>query len=298
MEIFVATVDRGSFTATARAFHLTPSMVGKHIRSLEDRLGVRLLTRTTRRQSLTESGRSYYERCVRILREVRDAEASAESLRTAPKGELRITAPISFGALRLAPLLAKYLAAYPEVSVELDLNDAVVDVVQEGFDAAIRIGKLVDSTFVARRLDPYPMMICAAPSYLQRAGVPQTPVDLLGHTCVDFTLWRSYRGWSLVRTNLAPDGAPTCRFRSNNALALRSAALQGVGLILQPRVVLEDDVAAGRLVEVLSRFAPPARPINLLYPRDHRPTPKLTTFIDFILRHLGARAARQAGARR
>ncbi len=287
MQVFAATVDRGSLTAAARAFRITPSMVGKHIRSLEERLGARLLTRTTRRQSLTEIGRRYYERCRRILEDVRDAEAGAEAMRSAPRGELRITAAISFGALRLAPALADYLSAYPEVDVELDLTDEVVDVVKEGFDAAVRIGSLADSALVARRLESYRMIICAAPSYLKRAGVPQTPADLARHTCLAFTLWRNYGGWSLGRTEQPPASLPACRLRSNNALALRAAALQGVGLILQPEVVLADDVAAGRLVQVLPKFVPPARPMSLLYPRDRRPTLKLTTFVDFMLRRFG-----------
>jgi DNA-binding transcriptional LysR family regulator len=287
MEVFVATVDRGSFTAAARTFRITPAMVGKHIRTLEERLGVRLLTRTTRRQSLTEIGRSYYERCRRILEDVRDAEAGAQALRVAPKGELRITAPISFGALRLAPALSDYLAAYPEVSIELDLTDQVVDIVKDGFDAAIRVGSLADSALVARRLKPYRMMICAAPSYLERTGVPETPADLARHTCLAFTLWRNYGGWSLGRTERPPMKLPACRLRSNNALALRAAALQGVGLILQPEVVLADDVAAGRLVQVLPKYVPPSRPMSLLYPRDRRPTSKITTFIDFVLRQFG-----------
>jgi DNA-binding transcriptional LysR family regulator len=292
MEVFVATVDRGSFTAAARAFRITPAMVGKHIRGLEERLGARLLTRTTRHQSMTEIGRSYCERCRQILGAVRDAEAGAEAMRVAPKGELRITAPISFGALRLAPALADYLAAYPEVGVELDLTDQVVDVVKEGFDAAIRVGPLADSALVIRRLQPYRMMICAAPSYLKRARVPETPADLAGHTCLAFTLWRNYGGWSLGQTGRLPVKPPACRLRSNNALALRAAALQGVGLILQPEVVLAEDVAAGRLVQVLSKYAPPPRPMSLLYPRDRRPTSKITTFINFVLRRFGESSRR------
>jgi DNA-binding transcriptional LysR family regulator len=288
MEVFVTTVDRGNFTAAARAFRITPAMVGKHIRGLEERLGARLITRTTRRQSLTEIGRSYYERCRRILEDVRNAEADAEAMQLAPRGELRISAPISFGALRLGPAIADYLAAYPEVGVELDLTDAVIDVVKEGFDAAIRIGALADSALIARRLEPYRMMICAAPSYLERAGVPQTPADLVRHTCLAFTLWRNYGGWSLGRVERPPLKLPPCRLRSNNALALRAAALQGVGLILQPEAVLADDVADGRLVQVLPRFAPPPRPMSLIYPRDRRPTSKMTTFIDFVLRRFGA----------
>jgi DNA-binding transcriptional LysR family regulator len=267
-------------------------MVGKHVRSLEERLGARLITRTTRRQSLTEIGRSYYERCRRILDDVRNAEADAEATRLAPRGELRISAPISFGALRLAPDLADYLAAYPEVGVELDLTDEVVDVVKGGFDAAIRIGPLADSALVARRLEPYRMMVGAAPSYLARAGVPKTPADLVHHTCLAFTLWRNYGGWSLGRTERPLPKLPPCRLRSNNALALRAAAVQGAGLILQPEVVLADDVAAGRLVQVLPKFAPPPRPMSLIYPRDRRPTAKMTTFIDFVLRRFGASSHR------
>jgi DNA-binding transcriptional LysR family regulator len=297
MEVFVATVTRGSFTAAARAFRITPSMVGKHIRNLEERLGVRLLTRTTRRQSLTEAGRRYFERCVRILEEVRNAEAGAEALRAAPKGQLRITAPISFGALRLAPALANYLASYPEVSVELDLDDAVVDLVKEGYDAAIRVGKLADSALVARRLEPFRMIICAAPSYLARVGAPETPPDLIRHACLGFTLWRKYGGWTLVRTGLTPENSAACRFRSNNALALRMAALEGVGLVLQPETVLAEDVAAGRLVEVLSEYVPPPRPMSLIYPRDRQPTPKVTTFIEFVLRRFGTKRTRQSKPR-
>lgn len=292
MEVFVATVDRGSFTAAARAFRITPAMVGKHVRALEERLGARLITRTTRRQSLTEIGRSYYERCKRILDDVRSAETDAEAMRLAPRGELRVSAPISFGALRLGPALAEYLAGYPEVGVELDLTDQVVDVVKEGFDAAIRVGPLADSALVARRLQPYRMMICAAPSYLARAGVPKTPADLPQHSCLAFTLWRNYGGWSLDRSNRPPLKPPPCRLRSNNALALRAAALEGVGLILQPEVVLADDVAAGRLVQVLAKFVPPPRPMSLIYPRDRRPTSKMTTFIDFVLRRFGAASHR------
>jgi DNA-binding transcriptional LysR family regulator len=136
------------------------------------------------------------------------------------------------------------------------------------------------------------MMICAAPSYLKRAGVPETPADLAGHTCFAFTLWRNYGGWALGQTGRLPVKPPACRLRSNNALALRAAALQGVGLILQPEVVLAEDVAAGRLVQVLSKYAPPPRPMSLLYPRDRRPTSKITTFIDFVLRRFGERLRR------
>src|SRR5689334_24311846 len=189
MEIFVAAVERGSFAAASRAFQITPPMVGKHIRALEERLGARLLTRTTRRQKLTEIGRQYYERCKQILQDIHSAERAAENMRSEPRGELRICSPVSFGSMRLAPALADYLSKYPQVNVELQLTDEIVDLVEGQYDAAIRIGPLADSSLVARPLEPYRMLICAAPSYLSRAGVPQTPADLQRHACLGYTYW-------------------------------------------------------------------------------------------------------------
>lgn len=289
MEIFVTAVERGSFTAAARVFRLTPPMVGKHIRFLEERLGSRLLTRTTRRQALTEIGRPYYARCKRILEEVRGAEAAAAAMRASPRGELRISAPVSFGSRRLSPVLADYLALYPEVSVDLTLSDQFVDLIEERYDLAIRIGKLADSSLVARPLQPYRMMICASPSYIARAGIPKRPEDLAGHSCLGFTMWSGSGGWSLGRTGVRRDDLPTCRFQSNNGQALLMAALRGAGIVMQSEVMLADDVAAGRLVQILSDFLPPPRPMHVIYARDRQATPKLTTFIEFLVERFGAR---------
>ncbi len=278
MEVFVAVVEAGSLTAAAARLGMSGQMVGKHLRALEARLGAALLTRTTRRQSLTELGQRYHEHCKLILEEVRLAESSAEALRQAPRGRLRISAPVSFGTTCLAPALADYLAAYPEMSVELILSDHVVDLVEEGFDVAVRIGALPDSSLVARPLAPYAMLICAAPAYLARAGTPRSVADLARHDCLGFTHWR-HRGWRLgpeEQHHRLPG-----RFECNHGPALRMMALQGLGLVMLPRVLVAEDVAAGRLRGVLEEVLPPPLPTHLVYPRNRQALPKLRTFVDF-----------------
>jgi DNA-binding transcriptional LysR family regulator len=285
MEIFIAVVEAGSFTAAADAFGISPVMVGKHIRHLEERLGARLLTRTTRRQSLTEIGHQYAERCRLILADIKAAESSAEAMRDTPRGTLRISAPVSFGTQRLAPAMADYLAQHSEVSLDLNLNDRMIDLVEECYDAAIRIGELQDSGLVARPLQPYRMMLCASPAYLERFGVPKQPEDLASHQCLDFAPLHRRVRWNL---NGSAAEFPASRFRSNNGQALRMAALRGYGIVLQPEVLLGEDVAAGRLVSLLEDYLPASRPVSLIYPRDKLATPKMTTFIEFIMERFGA----------
>ncbi|MBB5367614.1 MULTISPECIES: LysR family transcriptional regulator [unclassified Janthinobacterium] len=288
MEIFVAVVDQGSFTAAADSFRISPVMVGKHVKYLEQRLGTRLLTRTTRRQNLTEIGQQYVEQCRQILAQIAAAETGAEAMRATPRGKLKISAPVSFGSERIAPLMADYLTAYPDVSLELNLNDRMVDLVEEGYDAAIRIGALEDSSMVARPLRHYAMVICASPDYLARHGTPRTPDELLQHECVDFMQWSRHMRWRLSGKEARHDSAPAeSRFRSNNGQALRMAALHGFGIVMQAEILLADDIAAGTLVPILQDYVPAPRLMHLLYPRDRQPTPKLTTFIDFIMERYG-----------
>jgi DNA-binding transcriptional LysR family regulator len=284
MEVFVAVVDAGSFTAAADHFGISAVMVGKHIRQLEERLGARLLARTTRTQKLTEIGHHYADRCRQILADIRAAESGAEAMRSTPRGALRISAPVSFGTLRLAPAMTEYLALYPEVSLDLNLNDRMVDLLEEGYDAAIRIGELGDSSLVARPLMSYRMMICASPDYLERAGVPRKPDDLAAHQCLDFTPLNRRVRWNLNGTE---SEFPASRFRSNNGQALRMAALRGYGIVLQSELLLGEDVAAGRLVALLEDYLPAPRPVSLIYPRDQLATPRMTTFIEFMVRHFG-----------
>jgi len=292
MKIFVLSVDSGSFAAAARARRITAPMVGKHIRALEQHLGSRLIARTTRRQQLTEIGRRYYERCKRILEEVDAAELEAHAARESPRGALRISAPVSFGSMHLAPALGEFLERHPDIEVELMLEDEVVDLIGGGYDAAFRVGALPDSGLIARRLAAYRTLICAAPAYLKRAGIPRTLDELVNHHCLGFTRWDRRGGWLLGRAPSKVQRLPPSRFRSNNGQALRAAALAGVGIVMQPEVLLADDVAAGRLVPLLSKFQRPPRSLHLVYLRDRTLTPKMKALIEFVTR----RFARQLDA--
>jgi len=288
MEIFVAVVEAGSLTAAAERFEISSAMVGKHIRSLEARLGTRLLTRTTRRQSLTEIGRQYYEQCRRILADVKDAESLAESMAAAPRGVLKVTVPLTYGVEIFSPAMTDYLNEWPEVTLELDLSNRMTDLVEEGFDAAVRIGQLQDSSFVARPLKPYRMRACASPAYLARAGIPRTPADLADHECLGFLHWGREGAWRLGGESAAENSLRAGRFRANNGQALKVAALRGFGLVLQPEALLAREIASGELVSVLEEHLPEGAPVHLVYPRDRRATPKLTSFIDFVIERFGA----------
>ncbi|MFM0342676.1 MULTISPECIES: LysR family transcriptional regulator [unclassified Paraburkholderia] len=288
MEIFVAVVEAGSLTAAAERFDISSAMVGKHIRSLETRLGTRLLTRTTRRQSLTEIGRQYYEQCRRILADVKDAESLAEAMAAAPRGVLKVTVPLTYGVEVFAPAMTEFLTAWPDITLELDLSNRMIDLVEEGFDASVRIGQLPDSSFVARPLKAYRMRACASPAYLARAGTPRTPEDLVQHECLGFLHWGREGLWRLGGESATECQLRAGRFRANNGQALKVAALHGFGLVLQPEALLAREIASGELVSVLEDYLPEGAPVHLLYPRDRRATPKLTSFIDFVIERFGA----------
>ncbi|ELY3085042.1 LysR substrate-binding domain-containing protein [Klebsiella aerogenes] len=286
METFVAVVECGSFTGAAARLEISAVMVGKYIALLEGQLGTRLLERNTRRQSLTDAGRVYFDEARRVLEQVANAERSVERLRLAPAGTLRVSAPVSFGASIIAPLTASFLQAWPEVRVELDLTNRMVDLVDEGIDLAIRIGDIQRTDLVAKYLAPYRMAICAAPDYLARHGTPQTPADLAGHQCLSHTVWTARNEWRL------PGAAEEVRWkrdavlRCNDGYALRMAAVAGAGLLLQPEVLLAEDLANGRLVRILQNYTPEPRPIHLLWRQDLRPLPKLTRFVEHLLKEV------------
>ena len=284
MTAFVRAAELGGFAPAATALGISPTMVGLHVRALENRLGSRLLNRTTRRQSLTEVGRLYYERCRQILTDIEDADQTASQLRAAPRGRLRVNAPVSYGIHALTPALTEYLASYREVEVELALNNRVIDLVDEGFEVAFRVGALPDSGLVARPLAPYRLVLCASREYLAEYGEPRKPQDLLRHNCLSFERWGAPRHWSFangetvdIRGNL----------RADSGESLRVAAQRGLGIIQQPNVVVAADLRAGHLVRVLPDYDLPSLPMHLVYLPDRRPTPKLRTFIDFVLEHLG-----------
>lgn len=291
MAAFVKTAEAGSFAAAAAALGMSPQMVAKHVTWLETRLGARLIHRTTRRQSLTEIGKAYCERCKTVLADADWADAVALDANSAPRGRLRVNAPVSFGTHTLVPIIGRYLRAYPQVEVDLVLNDRFVDPVEEEFEAVFRIGALADSSFVARALTPFRLVACASPAYLHEHGVPATPDDLTQHACLAYASatgptaagdWRFMRGGAHFKVDIQH------RLRLNDAKAFLVAALDGIGIAFISEDLARDDLRTGRLVQVLPDYDTVSRPMHLLYHPDRRQTPKLKTFIAAVLREIGA----------
>jgi DNA-binding transcriptional LysR family regulator len=282
MSVFVKVADLGSFAAAAKELRLSPTMIGKHMRHLEERLGTRLINRSTRRQSLTELGRNYLDHCRHLLEEAEAGDTLAEEALRAPRGRLRVAAPIAFGAHSLAPTIVKFMKRYPEVTVELMLNDRMVDLVEEGFDVAIRVGTLADSTMMSRSLSPYRAVVCASPDYLAERGTPIHPKDLVDHDCLSFPDWAEGPRWSF----LGPEGEVhvdiKSRLQINNGFGIRYAALAGAGIVMQRAELVAEDIAAGRLQALLSNYKTQGRPRHLVWQRHRRMPPKLRAFIDFV----------------
>jgi DNA-binding transcriptional LysR family regulator len=291
MTVFAKAVELGSFSAAADAFRMSPQLVGKHVQMLEQHLGVRLLNRTTRRQHLTEIGANYYEKVKVILAEVESAEGLAAESKARPSGRLRINAPVSFGIHALMPRLTDYMAAYPEVQVEVSLANRYVDALEEGADAVFRVGELSDSSRIARRLAPYRLILCAAPAYLNAHPPIKSPPDLASHECLGFAYTELRTHWSFD----GPDGLVTVpvsgRLMIDSGEALLMAARAGMGVLLQPAELIEPELEAGRLVRVLPKYRPPDRPLHLLYAPDRQMTPKLRSFIEFAVAAFGTHKA-------
>jgi DNA-binding transcriptional LysR family regulator len=298
MAAFVRATEAGSFAAAAGALGMSPQMVAKHVASLESRLGTRLLNRTTRRQSLTEIGRAYYERCKLVLAEAEAADLLAHDARTVPHGRLRVSAPVSFGTHSLIPLVARYLRQHSSVEIDLALSDRFVDLVEEGYEAVFRIGPLSDSGLMARALLPFHLIACASPAYLREHGTPMAPADLGSHECVGYADWSrpEPREWHFVRLGRTYAVQPRSRLRVNDAKGLLSAALAGYGIVVIDEDLARDALARGQLVRLLQEFEPPSRPMHLLYLADRQQTPKLRTFIDAAVQAFGlAQDYRQRG---
>lgn len=269
-------MDLGSFTTAAAALGMSPQMVAKHVVSLENRLGTRLLNCTTRKQSLTELGRAHHERCRLVLAEAEAADDLAREVRTRPRGRLRVNAPVTFGVHCLVPLVTRYLRAHPEVQVDLTLSDRLADPVEEGYEAVIRIGPVADTALVARPLAPYRLVACASASYLAERGTPAHPADLAGHECLGFSYWPGAlaRRWRFTRENRSFDADAGGRLQVNDGNALLHAALNGFGIALGAEIAVREDLATGRLVRVLPGYDGPSRPMHLIYAADRRPIPE------------------------
>ena len=290
MSVYVKVVEAGSMTAAAQECGMSTTMVGNHLRALEQRLGVSLLKRTTRKQSLTEFGGQYYQRCLEVLGLVADSELLAEQIHSeTPKGSLRITAPPVFGTERLTPALSEFAQRYPQINLYIELSNERMDLVDSGFDVAIRLGELENSSLIARPMQDYTLTLCASPAYLARRGIPQTPDDLRQHDCLAFAypandnwrdtskLWRMTGDAGEVEVPVA--GALTI----NSSQGLRQAAVNGMGIIMLADALVQPDLESGKLVALLTRYQLPSRPMHLLYRQDRYRLPKLRAFVDFAM---------------
>ena len=290
MAAFVKAAEVGSFAAAAEAIGISPQMIAKHVTYLEDRIGTRLLNRTTRRQSLTEIGRTYYERCKLVLADADWADSLAGEARAEPHGRLRINAPVSFGAKSLVPMITRYLRKYPGVDVDLVLNDRMVDLIEEGFELAFRIGPLTDSTLTARAIAPFRLVACASPAYLRERGTPTAPSDLSDHECLGYAHWpgRTENEWIFTKDGRSHEVAHSRNhLQINNATGLLAAALEGFGVALLAVDLVREHLSSGRLVALLPGFVPPSRPMHLIFLPDRRQTPKLRSFIDAAVEEFG-----------
>jgi DNA-binding transcriptional LysR family regulator len=281
MRLFVRIVESGSFSAVAREMGMLQPTVSKQLTALEERLGVRLLNRSTRKLSLTEAGQAYYERCKRILDEVREMDASVADLQNRPTGLLRINAPVAFGQLYLLPLIFDFRRRYPGLGVDLSLNDRYVDVVEEGLDVAIRFGELPDSHLVARHVGSSARMCVASPAYLAARDTPQQPADLRSHNCITYThilgnVWRFEGPAGPLPVRVFGD------FRANSGLTIRAAALEGIGIANIPAFLVREDIESGRLVQVLARYGPAPVRISAVYPSARLLSRKVKLFVEFI----------------
>jgi DNA-binding transcriptional LysR family regulator len=290
MEAFVRVAETKSFSEAARRLRSSKSLVSRQVAALEGELGVRLFHRTTPSLSLTEEGRGYHAQVARILIEIEEANLSVSKSQAAPRGRLRVSAPMSFGILHIGPAIREFLARYPEVELDLSLNDRFVDVVDEGFDLVIRVGRLSDSSLIARKLGQYRMMLCATPAYLEQHGTPRNPNDLKEHQCLCYSTNSLVPEWHFA----TKDGATwpvqiNGPLHANNGDVLRAAALQGLGIVYLPSFLVGPDVQASTLASLLPEFVPTDTAIHAVYPHSRHLSPKVRAFIDFLAQRYGPR---------
>lgn len=286
IEVFVAVVDNGSLTRAAERLDVTPAMVGKVLAQLETHLGVQLLRRTTRQQSLTDAGRRFYEEGRRVLEQLSWAEASVTDLQAQGQATLRISCATTLGQCLIAPALAGFQQEHPNVRLVLELSNSHVNPVEEGFDLLLRVGALdPDLDLVAIRLGDYRMALCASPEYLAVHGTPKHVEHLVRHRCLGNLVWNRRSTWNLL-IGEAPQPWPDAIFLSNDGPALRQVALAGGGILLQPEMLVEEDIASGRLIPLLEDYLPASRPIHALYRRDRFPLTKVSSLVDYLRRTL------------
>jgi DNA-binding transcriptional LysR family regulator len=286
---FARVVDSGSFSAAARALKISKSAVSAHVQRLEERLGIRLLHRTTRRLSVTEAGAAYYRHCARIISEAEAAEQAASALQREPRGMLRVSAPASFGWMHVAPAVPAFLKRYPDLGLDISLSPAHVNLVDEGLDLAIRIGVLEDSPLIVRKLAPSRLIICAAPAYLKAHGTPREPGELARHNCLCTNLLPWGSEWRLVGKRGELRVAVGGNLRSNSAEMLRAAALDSAGIAVLPSWAISEPLRRGALRRVLEGWEPPASTIYAAYPDNRLRSMKVRAFVDHLAGSFGRR---------
>jgi DNA-binding transcriptional LysR family regulator len=282
---FVRVVDSGGFSSAGRRLNMSTTTVSNHVQSLEDRLGVRLLHRTTRKVSLTEAGKAYYDRCTQILADLEQADEVAGALQSTPRGTLRIHTAAHIVPF-IAPVVAEFLGAYPDVKVDLTMGDRPVDLIDEGFDLAIRLTPLPDSSLIVRSLATWRHVLCCSPSYLEKHGPLQQLSELADRNCFRHVLYPFDDGWHFTDRTGAPAAVRASgNLISNSGETLRTAALRGIGVLLAPGFLIADDLEAGRLVRLLPEYRPVEFAMNVLYPHRHHLSAKVRSFIDLLVHH-------------
>jgi DNA-binding transcriptional LysR family regulator len=285
MRALVEIVNSGTFTAAAKRLGVSPAVITNHINSLEERLGVQLLSRTTRKVNLTDAGRTFYERSAQILADVDEAEGIVSALQVTPRGTLRLNTSVALARL-VAPLITEYVKLYPEVSFDLVMTDRMGDLVDGGFDLALRAEPLPDSSLVARRIGLGRSVLCASPAYLKEHGVPRGPADLEAHNCLVSLTSSADGGWHFTGVDGAHEITATGNLRTNSNEALRMAALSGHGIALLPAVIVADDLRAGNLIALLPEYQTTEAVIQAIYPSSRLLPAKTRTFIDFLVTRL------------
>ncbi|PWT70784.1 MAG: LysR family transcriptional regulator [Proteobacteria bacterium] len=282
MQMFVRIVETGSFSAVARELGTTQPTISKQLTALEQRVKTKLLNRSTRSLSLTDSGASFYERCKQIIEEVQEAEGALGRLQATLTGTLHLNSSIALGQLFLTPLMLKFQNLYPDLTVELSLNDRIIDLVEEGVDLAVRLGRLADSSLVARRLGSTRRLLCATAGYLEEHGEPRRPEDLSEHNCLLYLYLSSGNEWIFKGADGEIHVRVQGNFKANNAYAIREAVLAGVGIALLPDWMVHDQVDRGEVKPLLPEFATQPLEINAVYPSSRHLSAKVRTLIDFL----------------
>ncbi len=289
MTVFTAVVEAGSFVGAAEALGISKAVASRLVAELESRLGVRLLHRTTRKLSLTEEGRTFHARCKAVLADVEEAEAEITARAGQARGLLKVNVPVTFGVRHLAPLWGDFMAANPEVSLDVTLSDRFVDLVEEGYDLAVRIGRLAHSSLISRQLSTTRMVVCASPRYLQAHGAPEHPEDLAGHAVLGYSLSSTGDLWEFT----GPEGPVSVkvqpRLRTNSGDTCVQAALHHQGLVLQPTFIVQEHLQSGALREVLLDYRSHELGIHAVYPSRQHVAPKIRVLIDFLQRGLRGR---------